>query len=519
MSQRHVRFNVNELARCAAEAIGAKSCVNIEKYPDGMYNKTMLLTMDNGSQVVAKVPNPNAGLPHFTTASEVATMDFAQRVLGTPVPRVLAWSSKAHDNPVGAEYIIMDKVPGIELERVWPSMDIKDRFALVKTIAGFQKAWTSVSFKKFGSLYYANDIDNKSRGSESLYVDAEGNDIKDEKFAIGPSTGRESIDNGRATIRFDRGPWSSLEEYHRAIGHREIACVNQLPQLPKSPITLCGPGTYQPTRARKLSALDCYLKLIRFLLPAADQAISSAHLWHGDLHVANIFVNPSEPTEVLGLIDWQSTELSPLYFHARQPYLLDYDGPPLSGLLERPQPPEDMDKLDASVKKHAETLYLQQSLCSLYNTLTHRRNPQLYAALEFQQTTSFLLLLLARNLLIDGEASYLSQVIDLEATWGQDSCPLPGSKGSSAYPFSFSQAERDQIKAEAEGAVRGMNAMQSIKEALGRELFPEQGIVRADRYEEALDALSQIKDQVIDEFATTEQDREVWQKMWPFGGT
>jgi hypothetical protein len=76
MSQRHVRFNVNELARCAAEAVGAKACVNIAKYPDGMYNKSMLLTMDDGSRVVAKVPNPNAGLPHLTTASEVATMDF-----------------------------------------------------------------------------------------------------------------------------------------------------------------------------------------------------------------------------------------------------------------------------------------------------------------------------------------------------------------------------------------------------------------------------------------------------------
>jgi hypothetical protein len=78
MSQRHVQFNVNELARLAAEAVGANICVKIKKYPDGMYNKAMLLTMDNGTQVVAKVPNPNAGKPHFTTASEVATMDFVR---------------------------------------------------------------------------------------------------------------------------------------------------------------------------------------------------------------------------------------------------------------------------------------------------------------------------------------------------------------------------------------------------------------------------------------------------------
>jgi hypothetical protein len=71
MSQRQVRFNVNELARSTAEAIGAKSCVSVEKYPDGMYSKSMLLTMDNGSQVVAKVPNPNAGTPHFTTVKEL----------------------------------------------------------------------------------------------------------------------------------------------------------------------------------------------------------------------------------------------------------------------------------------------------------------------------------------------------------------------------------------------------------------------------------------------------------------
>ncbi|KAJ8067351.1 hypothetical protein OCU04_004704 [Sclerotinia nivalis] len=371
MSQRHVRFNVNELARIAAEAVGGKLCVSIEKYPDGMYNKAMLLTMDNATQVVAKVPNPNAGRPHFTIASEVATMDFARNVLGTPIPR-------AQENPVGAECIIMEKVPGIELERVWPSMGIKDRFTLVKAIAGFQKVWASVSFKKFGGLYYTKDLEERT-GNELLYTDANGVDITNAKFAIGPSTGRELIDNGRATIDFDRGPWGNLKEYHTAIGLREIACVNRLPRLPKSPVTLCGPGTYQPTRERNLDALHCYLKLIEFLLPT-DQSIASSHLWHGDLHAANIFVNPSKHTEVVALIDWQSTELSPLYFHARQPHIIDYNGSLVYG-LERPQPPKDIEQLDANAKKHAKSLYLQKSLCSLYNTLTHHQNPQIYAAL------------------------------------------------------------------------------------------------------------------------------------------
>ncbi len=221
-------------------------------------------------------------------------------------------------------------------------------------------------------------------------------------------------------------------------------------------------------------------------------------------------MDPHNPTKIVGLIDWQSTELLPLYYHARQPLIIDYEGPPVSG-LERPQRPKDIEKLEPSAKRHAEALYLQQSLCSLYKTLTYHQNPQLYAALEFQQTTSYLLLLLARNLLIDGEATYLLQIAELEATWDT----LPGAN-SSAYPFSFSKSERQEMEADVEGVARGIEAMRSIRESIG-ELFPEQGIVRPEQYKEALDALEQMKVQVIEEFACNEQERETWRREWPFG--
>jgi len=80
LSQRYVRYNVDQLAHLAATAVGSKTCVSIEKCPDGMHNKVLLLTMDDGTQAIAKVPNPNAGRPHFTTASEIATMDFVSTI-------------------------------------------------------------------------------------------------------------------------------------------------------------------------------------------------------------------------------------------------------------------------------------------------------------------------------------------------------------------------------------------------------------------------------------------------------
>lgn len=66
-----------------------------------------------------------------------------------------------------------------------------------------------------------------------------------------------------------------------------------------------------------------------------------------------------------------------------------------------------------------------------------------------------------------------------------------------------------------EGALLGMQAMEGIRESL-EELFPEQGCVRSELYEDAIDALGQMKEQVIDEFAKNQEERQIWEKWWPF---
>lgn len=46
------------------------------KCREGLNNKAYLLTMDDGSEIFAKLPNPIAGPAYYTTASEVATREF-----------------------------------------------------------------------------------------------------------------------------------------------------------------------------------------------------------------------------------------------------------------------------------------------------------------------------------------------------------------------------------------------------------------------------------------------------------
>jgi hypothetical protein len=75
LAARRVNFNLDELIKIA-QGLDSGVCTKVEKLPEGNYNKAFLLTMESGHQFVAKVPNPNAGLPFYTTASEVATMEF-----------------------------------------------------------------------------------------------------------------------------------------------------------------------------------------------------------------------------------------------------------------------------------------------------------------------------------------------------------------------------------------------------------------------------------------------------------
>lgn len=52
----------------------------ITKCAEGLHNKAFILTMDNGCEVLAKLPNPNAGPARFTVASEIATRKLVSNI-------------------------------------------------------------------------------------------------------------------------------------------------------------------------------------------------------------------------------------------------------------------------------------------------------------------------------------------------------------------------------------------------------------------------------------------------------
>lgn len=120
LGERRVQFDVDALKRAAETHLGRGKVTHLPKLAEGGFNRVFLLTTADGFQAIAKIPY-KITVPHrYTTAREVATTDFL-RAKGIPVPRIFGWSADPN-NPVGVEYIIMEKASGIPLETRWFSL-------------------------------------------------------------------------------------------------------------------------------------------------------------------------------------------------------------------------------------------------------------------------------------------------------------------------------------------------------------------------------------------------------------
>jgi hypothetical protein len=114
----------------------------------------------HGIEVIAKLPTPIAGPAHYLTASEVATMDFLRSELSLCIPRIYGWNSSVSLdlNPVGAEYIIMEKIKGVELSQCWPSLSKKEMFTVIKQLCEYESKLFTTPMTQIGGLYYADSL-------------------------------------------------------------------------------------------------------------------------------------------------------------------------------------------------------------------------------------------------------------------------------------------------------------------------------------------------------------------------
>ncbi|KAF7419382.1 hypothetical protein PC9H_001971 [Pleurotus ostreatus] len=209
--ERKVTFDVDGLCRLAAESVNQSltDVVSLSKLAEGGFNRTFVVTLRDGRQVVARIPYPVTAPDYYAVASEI------------PAPKIYRYSTDS-DNPAGTPYILMDFVQGSKLSDVWPSLSDHEVISIIHQLTQLESQMMSLSFPAGGSLYFTRDIEKVAPGL--------GIPLEDNRFCVGPDT-KLALWYGRRThLDVNRGPYHSAEEALAAAAHKEIAYLKQFGQ-------------------------------------------------------------------------------------------------------------------------------------------------------------------------------------------------------------------------------------------------------------------------------------------------
>lgn len=207
LSERRCYFNIHELCQVVAESVGqsADNITIFTKVAEGGSYRIFEATFQDGMKVIVRLPYPSTLPQKYGIASEVATMEYL-RLHGIPIPKVLDWSCSM-TNQVGSEYIIMEKVPGTELQDTWYTMTVKERMDMVEKVVNIEKILFAIRFPANGSLYFKDFLDNSIT---TIDVPSDVNCEKTSRFCIGPSTELLWWYRGRGDLVVNRGPCKRL---------------------------------------------------------------------------------------------------------------------------------------------------------------------------------------------------------------------------------------------------------------------------------------------------------------------
>lgn len=80
-AKRYVRFDIDRLCELVTSVAGDgdSPVLKIDKM-EGGFHKALLMTLENGREIIAKIPCPNAGIPALSTASEAAVLEYCEPV-------------------------------------------------------------------------------------------------------------------------------------------------------------------------------------------------------------------------------------------------------------------------------------------------------------------------------------------------------------------------------------------------------------------------------------------------------
>jgi hypothetical protein len=495
--------------------------------------------MDDGFEVIAKIPYRLAGPRHYATASEAATLHFLHSK-GIPVPKLYGYSS-SEDNPVGVEYIVMEKASGVCLQSRWHNLSKRELHKLASTFVEIEKKFFNIPFGSIGSIYFKKDVPQNLRAD--LYAPHVRNEQDSDIFCIGPTADYMFWYGKRANLDIHRGPCefpdntrnsmlfltllgSDHKEYLTCIARKEVEWTRRYgkPIELDFPHNGVFPGVKSP--ADYISLLDKYLALAPFLLPEDSNhllnqptlrhpgmctvwTLSTILTSHTDLNPNNIFISPDSGA-ISCLIDWQHAIVEPCLLAAGCPRAFENPDIQQPSHLAEPSLPMNYATLSSQEKLEADELHRRRLLFYYYRIFNGHYNKLHLEALRDP-------ILAPRQHLVDRAGrQWNGNLISLKGAltrmveyW----LHLRDTKGRHC-PVQFSSDELDDFHDQEQTWLDLNKVVNQWRDQLGG--VSEDGWVSIENYNECIQKVGQLKASLLASAEGDLEDIRLLEKGWPF---
>ncbi|AOA61548.1 hypothetical protein PP7435_CHR1-1290 [Komagataella phaffii CBS 7435] len=268
--------------------------------------------------------------------SEAATLDFLRLKLGMKVPKVFAYGADAQNNALRSVFTLMEFIEGDLLMKRWNPL-VKDSEgsqeqlkSVLDPLADIQRRLLEVTFTKFGSLYFAHDVEESLR--KDLPYKGEVDTMLVNRWKIGPSAERVFYRDGLPAEEVTKftGPWkNAIDEVvavaDSALNSVELSLQKDLTQEQET-ILNRAKEVYQDFRS--VAPVLFESDLTKSSLPNGTE-LFLPRLHVPELDPLNVVDNTAGPY----LLDVEGANIKPFILHG-YPVFLSYDGPKIYNVNE-----------------------------------------------------------------------------------------------------------------------------------------------------------------------------------------
>lgn len=290
IAHRHLELSADEIAQT----------IVVFKF-QGTFNKLYAVECPRGSFFM-RISLPVD--PHFKTLSEVATIALVQSHTSIPVPRIIA-SNSTNNNELKFEWILMERVQGVQLGDIGMSLSWDAKISCVKEVASIMAQLFELRYDSIGNLFNAKDLPMASEYTSH----------RSDVVVLGRIVSAVFFWNTHLKSDVPRGPFASSKDWLDArfqLMDEDCQHVLESQDADENDIKEKKVAQQLLGRLRK--------QLLSFFPSLTDEREEFA-LHHNDISHFNLIVDSKGKLQAL--VDWECVSVMPLWKGCQIPSFID----------------------------------------------------------------------------------------------------------------------------------------------------------------------------------------------------